>query len=364
MDEETAQAAALGLRCSCSTASSQPSSSRCSGRFEGDTAVSARVALVLLAALLALGRAPTASASTADERALADRYAPVVRLVTQEEECGHGEPYEPIDVNALFSQPTVALRGPWNRSDLVKIAPTAADLARGLYEYHLDFPGDALNPGCDYERWQQRIVTGYRPTVYAHVATDPAYPGRLALQYWLFYVYNDWNNLHEGDWELIQLDFDAASAHAALAGRPTSIGYSQHEGAERAEWGSDKLTLVDGTHPVVYPAAGSHANFFGEGLFLGSSASQGVGCDNTIGPHDDLRPAVETIPSNATQAREAFPWIGFDGRWGELQPAFFNGPTGPNLKLQWTEAQVIQVCANGTPLFSIDLKRDAPVLGG
>jgi hypothetical protein len=52
--------------------------------------------------------------------------------------------------------------------------------------------------------------------VYAHVATDPGYPGRLALQYWLFYVYNDWNNLHEGDWEMIQLVFDAGSARDAL----------------------------------------------------------------------------------------------------------------------------------------------------
>ena len=40
-------------------------------------------------------------------------------------------------------------------------------------------------------------------------------PGRLALQYWLFYAFNDWNNLHEGDWEMIQLDFDAATAHQA-----------------------------------------------------------------------------------------------------------------------------------------------------
>ena len=47
------------------------------------------------------------------------------------------------------------------------------------------------------------------PTVYAHVATDPGHPGQLALQYWLFYVFNDWNNLHEGDWEMIQLVFDA-----------------------------------------------------------------------------------------------------------------------------------------------------------
>ena len=32
----------------------------------------------------------------------------------------------------------------------------------------------------------------------------------------------------------------------------------------------------------------------------------------------------------------AYPWIAFAGRWGELQPAFFNGPEGPNLKEQWT----------------------------
>ena len=173
--------------------------------------------------------------------------------------------------------------------------------------------------------------------MYAHVATDPAHPGQLALQYWLFYVYNDWNNLHEGDWEMIQLDFDAATASDALAKRPARVGYSQHEGAEQASWGDDKLHLVDGTHPVVYPAAGSHANFYDEGLFLGSSAEQGVGCDNTTGPHDDLRPAVATIPSDPAQARAEFPWIDFQGRWGELQPAFFNGPTGPNLKTQWTQ---------------------------
>ena len=131
------------------------------------------------------------------------------------EECGPGEPYEPIDVDALFDEPTVALRGPWNALDLIRVGPTADDLA-GLYEYHLDFPGDALDPGCTYERWANRITEDYEPTVYAHVATDPDRPGQLALQYWFFYAYNDWNNLHEGDWETVQLVFDAADAGAAL----------------------------------------------------------------------------------------------------------------------------------------------------
>src|SRR5262249_14904845 len=98
----------------------------------------------------------------------------------------------------------------------------------------------------------------------------------------------------------------------------------------------DKLTIVGGTHPVVYPAAGSHANKFTEALYIGSSADAGVGCDNTQGPHRELRPVVQTIPSDAAAAQKAVPWITFQGRWGELQPAFFNGPTGPNLKTQWT----------------------------
>jgi hypothetical protein len=291
----------------------------------------------LLRALLALAvlvAAPTAAADVAQEKALAERYAPVVRLVANTD-CEPGTPYQPIDVDALFDNPTVALRGPWG-SDLVKIGPEAKDLSERLYGYHLDFPGDALRPGCGYLDWERRITAGHLPTAYAHVVSDPDHPGKLALQYWFFYVFNDWNNLHEGDWEMIQLDFDAATPAEALKTHPLQVGYSQHEGAERAGWDDEKLERLGGTHPVVHPADGSHANFYGEALYLGSSASEGVGCDDTRGPTLDVRPAVQTIPSDPTQALKAFQWIGFQGRWGELRPSFFNGPTGPNLKEQWT----------------------------
>ena len=293
--------------------------------------------VVVLLAVAVLAAPSLANATLQDEQALAQRFAPSVQLVAQAHECGTGESYEPIDVNALFDEPTVALRGPWGGNDLVKIAPTANDLTAARYEYHLDFPGNALHPGCDYERWARLVTAGTSPAVYAHVATDALDPGKLALQYWFYYVFNDWNNTHEGDWEMIQLDFDAANAHAALSRTPTSVGYSQHEGAERAAWDDPKLELVDGTHPVVHPAAGSHANFFGEALYVGSSASEGVGCDDTRGPTVTVAPVVKTIPTDPAAARRAFPWIAFTGRWGELQRAFFNGPTGPNLKEQWTE---------------------------
>ena len=303
-----------------------------------------RPLLCALVAALSLVAVPCAAADLADETALAERYAPVVRLVAQAQDCGYGESYEPVDVDVLFDEQTVALRGPWGPGDLIKVAPTAEDLSSNLYEYHLDFPGSALDPGCDYERWADRITQGKAPAVYAHVATDADFPGQLALQFWLYYVFNDWNNTHEGDWENIQIIFEADDARQALSREPVSVGYSQHEGSEKATWGEEKLELVDGTHPVVYPAAGSHANFFDSALFLGSSAEQGVGCDDTTGPSFDIRPVVRTIPSDPDQARTLFPWIGFEGRWGEFQRAFFNGPTGPNLKTSWT--QPISVSAN------------------
>ena len=292
--------------------------------------------ITLLAASAAVLALPAPSrADLRDEQALAERFAPVVRLVEQEEECGHGEPYEPMDVDALFGEPTVALRGPWNSTDLVAIGPDADDLA-GRFEYHLDFPGSALDPGCGYEQWARLITQTTKPTVYAHVATERSRPGKIALQYWFFYAFNDFNNLHEGDWENVQLVFDAATAAEALEQTPVLVGYSSHEGSESADWRDDKLERV-GDHPVVYPAAGSHANKYTEALYLGSSADAGVGCDDTRGPHRAIQPVVRTIPSDQEAAERAFPWISFQGRWGELQKAFFNGPTGPNLKTSWTE---------------------------
>jgi hypothetical protein len=111
-----------------------------------------------------------------------------VRLVAHAGDCGHGGPYTPIDVDLLFGEPTVALRGPWSGAGVVKIGPTAQDLSRGLYDYHLDFPANALDPGCDYLRWSRRLTAGHAPVSHAHVATNPGHPGKLALQYWFFYV--------------------------------------------------------------------------------------------------------------------------------------------------------------------------------
>ena len=302
------------------------------------------LALLALALLSVWWHAPRAAAAvpadtgaTSAETALAAKYAPIVRLRIQGSCEGATAPYEPIDVSLLMGNDEVALRGPWDRTNLVAVGPTAADLARGLWEYHLDFPGDALDPGCTYEDWAARLQTQAPPTAYARVVTEAAYPGKLALQYWFYYVYNDWKNKHEGDWEMIQIVFDADTPQQALARGPVEVGYSQHSSAERATWGDEKLQLVGGTHPVVYPAEGSQANFYESRLYLMRSSAEGVGCDDTLGPSREIRPRIAVVPTARDDYLRAYPWLGFEGRWGELHRGVFNGPTGPNDKTQWTE---------------------------
>ncbi len=295
------------------------------------------VVVALLAIMLAACARAGAQGAPPAEVALAETYAPVVMLKEQAEACDSGEPYEPIDVDLLFDNDEVALRGPWDTTNIVEVAPSAATLSRGLRGYHLDFPGDTLDPGCTYAEWSALLAEQGPATTYARVVTQPDAPGKLALQYWFYYVFNDWNNNHEGDWEMIQLVFDADTPAQALRAGPTEVGYSQHSSAERARWGDDKLEIVGGTHPVVYPAAGSHANFFSADVFLMRSQAEGMGCDDASGPSRAVRPVVATVPSDREAYLEAYPWLAFQGRWGEQQSGVFNGPTGPNDKTQWTE---------------------------
>jgi hypothetical protein len=164
--------------------------------------------------------------------------------------------------------------------------------------------------------------------VYAHIATQPDRPDRLALQYWLYYVYNDWNNKHEGDWEMIQLVFATHTPEEALRGRPLEVGYSQHSGAQRSAWDGGDLERR-GTHPLVYSASGSHANFFRSALWFGYSAAAGVGCDDTRPPSREIAPDVVVVPTTPSGADSPFAWLGFDGLWGQRLRSPNGGPSAP-----------------------------------
>jgi hypothetical protein len=53
---------------------------------------------------------------------------------------------------------------------------------------------------------------------------------------------------------------------------------------------------------VVYPAAGFHASYFSAGLWLGLSASEGFGCDDSRGPSRTVAPGGRNPINTGWQA--------------------------------------------------------------
>jgi hypothetical protein len=185
-----------------------------------------------------------------------------------------------------------------------------------------------------------------RPTVYGAAFRRG---NRIALQYWLFYPYDAYSptvpagqiwQVHEGDWESASVILDGQ-------GTPLWVGLSRHsEGARRAWADAPKRE----THPVVYVALGSHANYFTRGVQPFSPLwvpKQLIQIIRSLGalPADHtakgrvLHPIVVHV--NATTPK----WMAFAGTWGETQylharagqdaVAFGTGPRGPVFHEQW-----------------------------
>ncbi len=306
--------------------------------------------VIAVGLLLSVAAAPPAYAVD-DAVELAERYAPIVVVRDQPAQCGDGEPYLPLTVDSVLGRDDVVLRGP---SGEALPGPAAEDLTGKGDGWYLDLPGNPLSPGCDYERWSDETTAELAPTVYARIADDPGHPGMLALQYWFWWVFNDWNDKHEGDWEMVQLLFEADDASQALASAPVSTAFAQHEGSETALWEDPKLIRVD-EHVVVYPGEGSHAAYYTQSSWFGKSAAAGFGCDDTNALGVEVRPDVILLPESANGE---FGWLDFTGRWGQQAPSFNNGPTGPNTKTQWAAPVTWQIDEGRAAAVAL------PVVGG
>jgi len=101
--------------------------------------------------------------------------------------------------------------------------------------------GDLLREGGDSE---------YNCATYARAV--PGRCGSIALQYWYLYLYNDFWNNHEGDWETVTIEADAG-------GTAKRVGLSGHFTGTVLPW--PEVQQHDG-HPVVYVSRGSHAGHF------------------------------------------------------------------------------------------------------
>jgi hypothetical protein len=285
------------------------------------------LAAAVLFAAPASARGPQSAAQQ-----LAARYSPVLSVEPQPTLCGSGEAYRPTSVDIILGRQQVLLRDP--RGKVVKHAPSSRELWALAEGYYIDLPGNPLKPGCDYESQFRDWNGDRRPSVYAHIATDPSHPGKLAVQYWFYYTFNDFTDKHESDWEMAQVDFDARDAPEALRKGPYQVDLSQHAGGERSGWTDTKLHK-QGPHPVIYDATGSHANYFEGALYLGRGAREGFGCDDTRDATQRVQFRTVLLPDIPSSALAPYAWLAFQGRWGQRERGINNGPTGPGAKEQW-----------------------------
>lgn len=216
--------------------------------------------------------------------------------------------------------------------------------SRSVYYLDLVGLGPTTHSPAQYKLTYDQVSGRYQPTLYARVR-EAGSEGYTVVQYWIFYYFNDWRNLHEGDWELVQLCFPGHTAKELLerGEQPVLAAYSQHQAGQKMSWSDIRANgLVAGTHPVVYVAQGSHANYFTPGNYW-----SGLDFDNTgassweaINPEQFnvvLLPEIEAEIGGTE-------WLGFKGRWGEylgfsvsiLGLKFWQrGPFGP----PWSEGE-------------------------
>ena len=180
-------------------------------------------------------------------------------------------------------------------------------------------------------------VSAYAHVVYGDDLPESSYRGLIAIEYWFMYLYNDWKSTHEGDWELIVVFLSQGSGPE---GQPEPIGcaYSAHHGGYRLRW--PEVERVDdqgqradgGTHPVVYVASGSHANYFfgpdryatttehfGVRITTGEFPFTGAFVDFTTSFEDGARviAKIKVVPAPVDGLWTAeWRWLNFHGEWG------------------------------------------------
>jgi hypothetical protein len=269
-------------------------------------------------------------------------YAPITMLrEEQDPPCEtSAEQYEPTSVSTVLGNPAVTLSriDPEGSGETpITRAPTAVDIAGKGSDYYLNLRGDPVGDTCVYARDFARLKREGKapPTTYAHIAHQVGRSG-LVVQYWFFWYFNQFNDLHEGDWEGMQIAFEAETPREALLAGPSEVVLFQHAGGERADW-EDAKVEKEGTHPIVYPAAGSHATFYDATVYVeNGQGGSGVGCDNTSEPLREVTPRPVLVPTFPTVTGR-FKWLAYFGHWGQKEPGFNNGPTGPLTKTQWLE---------------------------
>ncbi len=266
-----------------------------------------------------------------DTATLLARYEPVLQQYAADRKPSAIEPFlAGADLERLTA-------GRWR---VVRSSPPASALAQGSNQLRLDTRG--CSPAVNLDSCYSRRAT--HPTIYGRAWVAPASSAGIGtvLQYWLFYSLDDWRNsltkptlwhMHEGAWEEVSVALDAA-------GKPVQVACSQHDLGVRRAWA--RVRIRNGTHPVVYVALGSHANYLAPG-FHGAAGVPHVIPPRFSGvplPEPDFTSAQVTVQSAAIVDVSAgtSPWLSFAGAWGDGNFILFRqltdkGPTFGHLRV-------------------------------
>jgi len=181
--------------------------------------------------------------SAAAALAFARAYAPVLRLSS-------GEAYQPLRIEDYLATSSLHAGLP-PRGPLLQPHPTLFTLPTTPGRSYLDISGaDPDSHPSRYALLAQKLQAARpRSTVYWHIARQPT-AGRIAIEYWFLYLYNDFYDKHEADWEGVTVILET--------GAPLGVSYSAHQGRRWSTWSAQSTS---GTHPIVYVARGSHANY-------------------------------------------------------------------------------------------------------
>ncbi|MFC1979726.1 hypothetical protein ACFLVS_02500 [Chloroflexota bacterium] len=283
---------------------------------------------------------PSPAPNTEQAKQLARMFCPILYLKGEEEAI---ENFDPEQIEIMVD--TAVLREVGDPTFSLK-ATLSSLLEWSNGDYYLDLAGLGTNTHslAEYKLTYDEVRDRYKPTLYARVREGEG-EDHTVVQYWIFYYFNDWRNFHEGDWELVQLNFPGSTAKELLetGGQPLFAAYSQHQAGQRMSWTEmmDK-GLVEATHPVVYVAQGSHANYFTPGNFWSGLDFDDTGLSSwkILGPEQ-----LEVTMLPEVEAREeGSEWLEFKGHWGEylgfsvsvLGLKFWQqGPFGP----AWSEEE-------------------------
>ncbi len=294
-------------------------------------------ALVALAILAPIAVLPTAKAVCAQgvppvtDQELAQTFSPILYFHA-------AEVFRPQSVDVMLDTARLRqARRNWFDTNVLPDVSIPELLGYRGERYALDaWYGD--KGASDYSNYSahrayyQAVLSpeaGGPPVVtYAHIVRDED-PRHITIQYWLFYYYNDWFNKHEGDWEMVQVMLSAA-------GEPEGVVLSQHHGGTRRPWGT--VQVEEGTHPAVYVALGSHANYFwgdetyANGTTIGNARLEIMDRTGTFArtvPEVILIPDRDVVEADPSAWQEQI-WLLYNGHWGELAPqSDFSGPFGP-----------------------------------